>query len=218
MIKAILFDIDNTLFPTDKFAELARRNAIDAMVEAGLNVNEERAYHKLCNIIKKYGSNHPRHFNLLLKEIGMKFNPKIIAAGVVAYHQTKTTILPYPDVPKTIISLRESGYKVCAASQGKALKQWDKLIRLGLHNLFHEVFVTNKKSKKFFKSILKKLKLKPQEVVMVGDNIKRDIEPAKELGIITILIVREHPEKRAKYSIKSMGELPKLIRRIDEDA
>jgi len=215
MVKAIIFDIDNTLFPSTDFAELARRNAITAMIEAGMDVDENTAYRKLRKVIDRYGPNYTHHFNILLKELGLERNPKIIAAGIVAYHQAKTSIFPYPDVPKTIISLRESGYKLCVASEGKSLKQWDKLIRLGLHNMFHEVFVTPKKTKKFYRSILKKLRLKPQEVLMVGDRLDKDILPAKSLGIRTVLVAREHAGKGADYSVRNFGELLEAIQRLE---
>lgn len=211
MIKAILFDIDNTLFPSNEFADLARRHAITFMIEAGLNADPDEAYAKLHRIIKKYGPNYTQHFNALLKEFGMKPNPKIVAAGIVAYHQTKTGIFPYPDVPHTLIRLREEGYMICAASQGVAIKQWDKLIRLGLHDILHDVFVTPKKSKKFYKSVLKKLGAKPQEVVMVGDSIKTDIKPAKEAGMVTVLVSQQNKKDEADYSIKTIGELPKIL-------
>ena len=40
-LKAVLFDIDDTLFSTTHFARTARRNAVRAMVAAGLDVTEE---------------------------------------------------------------------------------------------------------------------------------------------------------------------------------
>jgi putative hydrolase of the HAD superfamily len=214
MIKAILLDIDNTLFPSNEFAELARRHAISFMIDAGLDVDADKAYAKLQRIIKKYGPNYPQHFNALLKDFGVKPNPKIVAAGIVAYHQTKTSIFPFPDVPHTLLRLRDDGYILCAASQGVAIKQWDKLIRLGLHNIFHEVFVTPKKSSKFYKSILKKLNMKPQEVVMVGDNVETDITPAREAGITAILVSSERKSRHADYTVKSIGEVPKILEEL----
>lgn len=214
MIKAILFDIDNTLFPSSEFAELARKNAINAMVAAGLNADPDKAYSKLLQIIKKYGPNYPKHFNILLRELGVKPNPKIIAAGVVAYHQTKSSIFPFPDVPKTILQLREH-YTLCVASEGKAIKQWDKLIRLGLHNFFHHVFVTPKKTKNFYSSIIKKLKIQPNEAVMVGDSVEKDIKPAKEAGITTILLSHQK-DKHADYTITAIKELLPILQELRE--
>jgi len=216
MIKAVIFDIDNTLFPSNDFAELARRNAITSMIEAGMDADEHTAYKKLRHVIDRYGSNYPRHFNALLKELDLPYDPKIIAAGIVAYHQAKTSIFHYPDVPKTLLYLREKGYKLCVASEGRAIKQWDKLIRLGLHNIFHEVFVTPKKSEQFYKSILMKLNLKPKEVMMVGNRLDKDIFPAKSVGIVTVLVARDHAGKGADYSVKNFGELIKLIVRLEK--
>ena len=42
-LKAILFDIDDTLFPSSEFAEKARRSAVEAMVDAGLDVDVDVA-------------------------------------------------------------------------------------------------------------------------------------------------------------------------------
>lgn len=55
-----------------------------------------------------------------------------------------------------------------------------------------------KPNPEMFNHILKKLEVKPEETVMVGDNPKRDIAPASELGMSTILIDR---------SKQNLGEL-----------
>ena len=44
---------------------------------------------------------------------------------------------------------------------------------------------------RIFNYTLTNLLIKPEEAIMVGDNTKRDIIPAKELGMKTILIDRE---------------------------
>ena len=44
MIRAIIFDLDNTLLDFVKMKQFAVKAAITAMIEAGLNVDEEKAY------------------------------------------------------------------------------------------------------------------------------------------------------------------------------
>ena len=44
MIQAIIFDLDNTLLDFIKMKQFAVKAAITAMNEAGLNVDEEKAY------------------------------------------------------------------------------------------------------------------------------------------------------------------------------
>ena len=66
-IRAIFFDLDNTLFPTNEFAEKARRKAIDAMIREGLPLGKEEAYAGLLKIIKRFGSNYGRQFDVLVR-------------------------------------------------------------------------------------------------------------------------------------------------------
>ena len=88
-LQAIFFDIDDTLFPTTEFARRARRNAVRAMVEAGLDVPEDQVYRELTEVIGEFTSNYERHYDHLLKRLGplatKSFNPGlVVAAGVVA--------------------------------------------------------------------------------------------------------------------------------------
>ncbi len=216
-IRAVFFDIDNTLFPTDKFAEFARRRAIRAMVKAGLKASEGKAYRTLTHVVRKHGSNYPQHFDRLLERLGAPRDPKLIAAGILAYHQAKSELKPYPDVPPTLCALRRKGLPLYALSRGIAVKQWDKLILLGLGNLFDGVFVTNRKDVHFYSRVIRKLRLQPSSVVMVGDNPRIDTAPARRAGITTVRLIKgKHAKEKgaADFRIHSMRELPRILRRV----
>ena len=59
---------------------------------------------------------------------------------------------------------------------------------------------------------LEKLGVRPQETVMVGDEIERDLIPAKNLGIEAILIDRENKiEKPPIKKISSLAELKQIL-------
>jgi putative hydrolase of the HAD superfamily len=209
--KAILFDIDDTLFASTEFSTLARKNAIRAMIDAGLDSTEKKAETELLKIIKKHGSNYGSHYNLLVKKLGCVDPNHCIAAGIWAYHNTKSSISPYPKTMQTLIKLRELGYVLCVASEGLAIKQWDKLIRLRLDNVFDHVFVTDSKlgtdGEIFYKKIAKTLKLKTKSVLMVGDNPKKDIKPAAKVGLKTARLLNG---KHAKEIVKSDFELKRI--------
>jgi len=197
MINNLLFDIDDTLFPSSEFAALARRNAVRAMIRMGLHATEDELLEMLGKIIEEKGSNYPRHFDLLLKRIkGRKIESpaRFVAAATGAYHDTKAAIQPYPDVPRTLLEMKELGYRLYVATNGISVKQWDKLIRLGIALYFDEVFVSEelgiKKGPAFFRYILKKIKAEPKECVMIGDREDMDILPAKAVGLYTIRIMR----------------------------
>ncbi len=214
-IKAILFDIDDTLFPSGEFAISARKNAVKAMIEAGMDVEFDEAFEELMEIVGKRGSNYGNHFDLLCKKLGYGKSSKLVAAGIAAYHNKKAGIMPFPEAARTLLKLRENGFKLYVASDGKVLKQWDKLIRMKIHLLFHDVFVSEeigcRKSVKFFKSVLKRIGLKPEECLMVGDLVERDIEPPRKIGMESIRLVRRGEKAKGKHEIKKLDELLKIL-------
>lgn len=201
-IKAVFFDIDNTLYDSTLQVEMVRRNAIRAMIEAGLDVEEEDALNALLDIVEKYGPNYEHHFDDLLKKFGKENNPRIIAAGIVAYHTTKIAYLvPYPDTVHTLLLLRDRGYKLGVITEGRPVKQWEKLIRLGLQHFFHSVIISEeiqrqKPDAEMFRIAAKRIGVKPREAVMVGDRLDKDIQGANEAGMVTIQVMK------GKYSTR----------------
>jgi putative hydrolase of the HAD superfamily len=217
----IFFDVDNTLFPTAEFAELARKNAVRAMVETGVGISEAKLHKALNALIREKGSNYPRHFDLLLKRMGVKSPARHVAAAVAAYHNTKSSIQPYPEVPKTLMELKERGYKLYVATNGDAVKQWYKLIRMGIHLFFEDVFVSGEigeeKSPSFFRKVLARLKASPSECIMVGYRMDADIIPAGKSGIYTVRVMRGPYSKKkgkADVSIRNFSELIKVLKKL----
>lgn len=220
MLKYIFFDIDDTLFPSTEFAKRARRNAVRAMVGLGLPHSEKQLTESLMKIIKGKGSNYPKHFDVLLEEYNVKKPARYIAAAVAAYHDTKTSIQPFPDALRTLLKLKEKGYRLCIATNGRSLKQWDKLIRLGIVLYFDEVFVSEtegvEKSKAFFRKVFGKLKAKPSECLMVGDREDADIIPAKNAGMHTVkaLYGKEGKPTKADFGIRKLSSLLTIVERL----
>jgi HAD superfamily hydrolase (TIGR01509 family) len=63
-----------------------------------------------------------------------------------------------------------------------------------------------------FLAVLEKLKVKPEETLMVGDELERDLIPAKKLGMETILIDRENKTENASVKkINSLVELKEIL-------
>ncbi len=223
-IKAVFFDVDDTLYDSTLQAESARKNAIKAMIEAGLNLSEEEAMKSLKRIVKKFGSNYSGHFNELLKESGHDNNPHIIAAGLVAYHNTKLTYLvPFRDTVPTLLSLRDRNYKLGAITNGLAVKQWEKLIRLGVQHVFDVVIISEetgleKPDSEIFRLALKKMGCKPREAAMLGDRIDRDIAGANKAGMLTIQLLKgrrknlpKKPEEEPDYIVSDLRDILDIL-------
>jgi putative hydrolase of the HAD superfamily len=218
MVKYILFDIDDTLFPSTEFASLARKNALNAMISMGLECDYETLDSKLKTIIERRGSNYQHHFDDLCKGLKIREPGRYIAAAVAAYHDTKTAIAPFPQVPLTLLRLKAGGYNLYVATQGNSIKQWDKLIRLRIALYFDGVFVSEElgedKGPAFYKTILKTLNAKPSDCLMVGDREDFDVLPAKEVGIRTARVLsgrHAHVPSNADFTIRDIRGLPAIL-------
>jgi putative hydrolase of the HAD superfamily len=94
-------------------------SVVKAMKSAGLPIDVETAYRRLEEIANERGPDDTRHFDTLLERLGLKWNPEVIAAGIVAYRATSPVYLtPFPDTLPTLLKLRDAGYKLGVASKG----------------------------------------------------------------------------------------------------
>ena len=228
MIKAVLFDIDDTLFDSTTLATMARINAIKAMMESGLPVkNITKGYNLLMKIVEKHGSNYDRHFDRLLEILGNPRDPRIVAAGVIAYHDTKQAYLkPDPEVVPTLIALRDEGYKLGIVSNGRSVKQWEKIIRLGLQHFFDVVVISEeagseKPDPRIFQRVLNELQIEPEEAAYVGDHLEIDIVGANRAGMISVKIRRgkykyeksSDSDMEPRYTIRKLSDLLRILER-----
>jgi len=220
-VKAVLFDLDNTLMDFVRMKTAACEAAVDAMRGAGLKANKKKALRVLYKVYKERGIEYQHAFQLMLKRLEGKADYKILAAGVVAYRASKEgNMLTYPGVKKTLAALRRRGYKLGVVSNAPRFQAWMRLAGLGLHKSFNVVVtpgdVKRKKPSALpFEAALKALGCRPENVFMVGDDPKRDIMPAKRLGMKTVLAkygeTRRYPGK-AHYEIKRFGDLLRITK------
>jgi FMN phosphatase YigB (HAD superfamily) len=109
MIKAILFDIDNTLLDFMKMKTKSCEKAVDAMIKAGLKTNKKKTLKVLYELYDKYGIEYQRIFEKLTKELTGKINYKLISYGVVAYRKEKQEqLVPYKNVIPTLKALKKN--------------------------------------------------------------------------------------------------------------
>jgi HAD superfamily hydrolase (TIGR02253 family) len=191
-IKAVLFDLDNTLIDLRKLKQMAIEASVAAMIDAGLKVPRNKIMKVIDKIYREKGVEYQKVFNDALKELIGKIDYKILAAGISAYRKIKSAHLdPYPDVLPTLIELIRKGYKLGIISDAPKLQIWTRLCDAKLQHFFDVVISaedTEKRPSKLpFKLALKVLKLNPEEVLMVGDSIEKDIIGAKKLGIKSAL-------------------------------
>ncbi len=192
MIRAIIFDLDNTLLDFVKMKQFAVKAAITAMIEAGLNDDEEKAYQDIFDLYVEKGWENQQVFDDYLNQTVGKVSNKILAAGIVSYRRAReATLLVYPNVNKTLIELIKMGIQLSVVSDAPSREAWMRLYYLNLHHVFDPVLTfddtgVRKPSPKPFEMALEIMKSTPDEVLMIGDWPERDVVGAKQIGMKTI--------------------------------
>jgi putative hydrolase of the HAD superfamily len=205
MIKAVFFDIDDTLYDTSGFAKLARKAALNAMIDAGLPLSHEDAYTLLREIIKEKGSNYDRHLNVLTKRVFGEEKPLLIALGMITYHNVKFALLRlFPDTMSTLIYLKAQGYHLGVISNGLTIKQYEKLIRLGLYHFFDSVVTSQeagveKPDIAIFELAMSRMGCKAENSVMIGNSFNDDILGAINAGMSPVFLTQKLKESEEKY-------------------
>lgn len=214
MIKGIIFDFSGTVarntkvMDHNKLSELLRESGYDIY-----NQEFEAAYRFVFFVeypkgkINSYGD----YFRRVLKLLGIKNPKKAVLDKIIGYAKQNDRYEFYPDVEL----VRNLEIK-------KAILTTIPLFRFSYLDLrgFYPVMTGKeigraKPHPKGFLKILEKWKLRPSEVLAVGNEADTDIIPAKELGMKTVFIDRKNAGEvtgGADYAISSLAELPEILK------
>jgi len=224
MIKAVLFDLDNTLMDFMKMKRRAVEAAVEAMAGAGLRVGKKRAERILWSLYAKKGFEYQRIFQLFLKKMIGKIDYSVMAAGIVAYRHVKEGYVePYPGVVDALLKLREGGIRLGIITDAPKLQAWLRLAEMKLTPFFDLVIAfedtgRKKPSAMPFEEAVKKLGLEPGEILFVGDSLKRDVAGAKKAGMVAAWAKygesREGGGARPDYVISSPRQLVGIVRKL----
>ena len=227
MIKAIIFDLDNTLLDFIKMKQFSVKAAITAMNEAGLEVNEEKAYQDIFDLYIEKGWENQQVFDDYLNQTVGKVSNKILAAGIVSYRRAReATLLVYPNVNKTLIELIKMGIKLAVVSDAPSREAWMRLYYLNLHHVFEPVLTyddtgVRKPSAKPFKMALDVLNVEPEEALMIGDWPERDVVGAKQIGMKTIFARYGDTfgtiNSGADWDVNDIYEVVGIIKELNDD-
>lgn len=243
VIKVIAFDLDDTLYNATELAREARISGLKAMIKKGLKIDLENAVLILNEIVKEYGPNSSQHYDIFILRIN-RFEPQIdfisisqknkyVSSAVMAYHAQKIKLIkPFEDVVPCLKQIKDLGIKTAIISDGIPIKQYEKILRLGIDNLIDLVVISDeigirKPNPKLFEYCLKKFGIKGEESIYVGDNLEKDLVPAHMNGMNSVYIHRGGKydsfatgdktlnSKIPKFEVNSLLELKKIILEIN---
>ncbi len=225
MLRAIVFDLDNTLMDFMKMKELGVQGAVAAMVDAGLDMPAEDAHRRIYEIYKVEGIEYQRVFDAFLQEELGRIEPKLLAAAIVGYRRTReSALVVYPHTHQTLVELSKRGLRLGVVSDAPRMQAWLRLTYLQLQHLFDAVVTfedtgMRKPAPEPFQRALELLGAPPEEALMVGDWAERDMLGAKRLGMLTAFArygdTFGTKHSGADYELASIRDLLGIVERLN---
>lgn len=197
MIKAVVFDLDNTLYDYDLCNEKAERRLFYEIANTfQVDIDESKRLLKNAKkwIKKQLGEEVAASHNRLLymQNICEQMNALPVKYAMKFYDCYWNTMLmemrPFSYVVPLFSELKEKNIQIAILTDLTAHIQYRKLDKLGLceyvdYIVSSEEAGAEKPSSKMFDLIISKIGANVDEVLMVGDSLKKDIEGARNCSI-----------------------------------
>jgi putative hydrolase of the HAD superfamily len=206
LIKAIIYDLDNTVYPVSSIGDKLFGPLFDIIIESGQHSND-------IDAIKKAIMRTP--FRLVAQRHG--FSDELTAKGIALQEEMEYTeaIDTFEDYPE-IKNIPADRYLV---TTGFAKMQHSKIRQMGITDDFKEIHVvdpTQTSKQEVFAGILQRHTYTPEEVLVVGDDPESEIAAAKALGIPAVLYDKNgmHSADEADYAISHFKDLKPIFERL----
>lgn len=202
--KAIIFDLDNTLYPVPSIGNRLFASLFQLIED--LHPRKEEMEDIRFEIMRKPFQQVAGHFNFSeeLTRKGVEHLKNIQYEGEIRYFEDYPEILKM-DVDRFLVT---TGFRKMQES---------KIEGMGIRQDFMEIHIvdpeTSRLTKKdVFRDILQRHNYSAGDVLVVGDDPASEIRAGNELGIPTALYDNEnlHPGNIATYRISSFSELANL--------
>ena len=214
--KGIIFDLDNTLYNYTECHENALNKVFDHIAENHFIKKEtlQKIYDKI-SIQVKYelggtASSHNKtiYFKHIVEELNLDFY--IVYTLQKIYWKTfLEEIIEFEGVTQFIRWNRTLGIKIGILTDYETEYQIQKLQRLYILK-YIDVIVTSeevgieKPSVQMFQTILQKMNLRNDEVIMIGDSYHKDIKGAQNMDILSYWYTQEKQATRSNEPIPSI--------------
>ncbi len=227
LIKAIVFDLDHTLF--DRYATIRQ---IVPFLKDHFYINEgitdEFIADELCYADKQYVHNGWKqiHAHLCDKNI-FKVIPDYDSYTEVILSYFRKIAVKYDFTEPTLKALQDKGYKLGIITNGFARTQDCKLDLLGFRDYFEEILIGGetpfpKPDTRIFLLMAEKLGVKPEEMMYVGDHPKFDVDGSRNAGCVPVWVRTTgnwiFPEiEKCPLQVDTVAELPLLLENLSDN-
>lgn len=200
--KAILFDLDNTLYPVPSIGEELFKPVFDLIAKEHADdidaIKKEMMGTPFRKVAEKYGMNKELTEKAIAIQEDIEYNKPI--AVFEDYHFIK--------------EIRAERFLV---TTGFYKMQQSKVKNMGItgdFKEFHIVDPTQTSKREIFADIMRQYNYRADDLLVVGDDPESELKAAKELGIETVLYGPEEGKdaSQATYHIRNFKQLRDMLK------
>ena len=226
MIKLLVFDLDDTLYPEHEYVD-------SGFMAVGNYMRKQYNIKDFYTIAKKIFNGGARGtvFDQALEQAGIERSRELIMQLVDVYREHEPVISLYDDA-KWALAFFKAKFKLGLLTDGFMASQRNKVRALGIEQYFDIIVYSDelqrenwKPSPRPFEKIMERSGFRGIECAYIGDNPLKDFIAAKKLGWTTVHVCREYgeyskhkvdEEHEAAYRIFSLYELESLLKELKE--
>ncbi|MFC7097851.1 HAD family hydrolase [Halobaculum marinum] len=201
-VDAVLFDLDDTLYPYDPCNEAGRRAAFETYRDRGGDLDADaferrraRARAATKREVPETASSHNRHiyYTSVVAALPGPFDAGLARdLGDAYWDAYLDEMTPFHDALDTLATLREANVDVAVVTNLTTRVQLRKLARLGVDRHLDALVTSEevgreKPAAPVFTTALARLDRAPSEALVVGNSPHKDIEGGNALGMETAL-------------------------------
>lgn len=242
--RAVVFDLDGTLFDLAPVVYAARKRVAGFLHTHRFFASQAYALRRINELERKHGpyySSSPYYFafydiakalnNDKPSQVRRFLNKQhtdpeadpveaLVAEMERIYNaEDVEDIHPYPDTLQTLRELRIAGCKLFLISLGRSRRQRNKIDRLGIAPYFDRIINEGPPAHAYwFSELLESYRLRPDQLVVVGDRTHDEIRIGNRQGLTTVWLRRgrfsdETPAigDRPNYEIKYLAQISTLL-------
>lgn len=227
----ILFDLDHTLWDFEKNSEETIYALYEQFNLASFGKFDSTSFYKKYKFVNvrlwdlynkgriKQAELRESRFVKTLTGLGLEPHevPVGISEAYIDQCPTKTAVFPYA---YEVLEYLKPKYGLHIITNGFKEVQHIKMNSSKLHGYFGEVITSEccgykKPDRRMFEHLLERIRVRPEECLMIGDNYECDIEGARDAGIDQVFFNPEmHRQKRnpkPTYEISCLSELKRFL-------
>ena len=219
MIKAVLFDLDGTLLDRDASLVLFVEHQYERLQAHLGHVPKEQYRKRFIEVDARGYRWKDEVYQQLASEFAIEsISWEILLEDYVSCFQDHC--VPFAGLRDMLAELKHRSFRLGIITNGPGGLQLSSIRALGIEPYFDVVLVSgiegvSKPDPRIFIKALEALEVEPHEAVYVGDHPANDVEAAKAVGMASVW--KRDPQyeaANADYVIDDLGELPKVLERL----